>query len=275
MVRERLDVLVVERGLVSSREVARTAIMDGAILVDGQKATKPGMAISREAVIEILPSFASKKFVSRGGFKLEKALATFEVSAVGRICLDVGASTGGFTDCLLKSGASLVYAIDVGYGQLDWQLRQNPQVKVFERVNAKSLTPDQIYIGDEPFADLAVMDVSFISSSKIFPALSLTMNSQHAEVISLVKPQFEIGKDRVGRGGVVHSAADHLEVVQKVMEAVLQSNWQPIGLTFSPIKGPAGNIEFLLHCRRKDGNLISLPDADAVVKMAHKELNPE
>jgi 23S rRNA (cytidine1920-2'-O)/16S rRNA (cytidine1409-2'-O)-methyltransferase len=272
--RERLDVLVVERGLVASREIARTAIMDGAVLVDGQKATKPGMAISRESQIEILPSFAAKKFASRGGFKLEKALASFGVLASDRICLDIGASTGGFTDCLLKSGARLVYAIDVGYGQLEWHLRQDDRVKVFERLNARNLRPEQIYQEGDQFADLAVMDVSFISSIKIFPALSSVLNPQTSEIVSLIKPQFEIGKERVGKGGVVHLACDHVEVIQHVMDAAVALKWVPLNLAFSPIKGPAGNIEFLMHCRRGENQLDGpLPDVNAIVSQAHAELN--
>jgi 23S rRNA (cytidine1920-2'-O)/16S rRNA (cytidine1409-2'-O)-methyltransferase len=248
--------------------------MDGAVLVDGQKATKPGMAISRESQIEILPSFTAKKFVSRGGFKLEKALSSFGVQTNDRICLDIGASTGGFTDCLLKSGARLVYAIDVGYGQLEWQLRQDSRVKVFERLNARNLTPAQIYKEDDQFADLAVMDVSFISSVKIFPALSSVLASQMAEIVSLIKPQFEIGKERVGKGGVVHLAYDHVEVIQEVMQAAVALKWVPVNLAFSPIKGPAGNIEFLMHCRRGEGlPNATLPDVNAVVSQAHAELN--
>ena len=274
MARERLDVLVVELGLVASREIARTAIMDGAVLVDGQKATKPGMAISRESQIELLPSFAAKKFASRGGFKLEKALSSFGVDVSGRICLDIGASTGGFTDCLLKSGAKTVYAIDVGYGQLDWQLRQDERVKVFERLNARNLTPEKIYKEGEQFANLAVMDVSFISSTKIFPALAKVLDGQMAEVVSLIKPQFEIGRERVSKGGVVHRALDHVEVIQQVMEEAIALNWVPLSLAFSPIKGPAGNIEFLMHCGLGEKQeQVTPPDAEQVVAMAHSELN--
>jgi 23S rRNA (cytidine1920-2'-O)/16S rRNA (cytidine1409-2'-O)-methyltransferase len=267
---ERLDLLVVQKGLLPSRESARTAIMDGAILVNGQKATKPGMPVSPDANIELVASFTTKKFASRGGLKLERALADFQISVKDRICLDIGASTGGFTDCLLKSEAKLVYAIDVGYGQLEWQLRQDTRVRVFERLNARYLTPEKIYGKADQWADLAVIDVSFISLKKIFPACLCSMASGKAEIICLIKPQFEIGREKVGKGGVVNSQQSHIEVIQAVLSEAQSLGLQPHGLVNSPIKGPAGNIEFLAHLSKDP--CAELIDIQSVVLAAHQVL---
>jgi 23S rRNA (cytidine1920-2'-O)/16S rRNA (cytidine1409-2'-O)-methyltransferase len=267
---ERLDLLVVQKGLLPSRESARTAIMDGAILVNGQKATKPGMPVSPDSNIELVASFTTKKFVSRGGLKLERALDVFQISVRDRICLDIGASTGGFTDCLLKAEAKLVYAIDVGYGQLEWQLRQDARVRVFERLNARYLTPEKLYGEADQRADLAVIDVSFISLKKILPACLCSMGSAKVEIICLIKPQFEIGREKVGKGGVVHSQQSHVEVIQSVLAEAQSMGLQPHGLINSPLKGPAGNIEFLAYLSKDQ--TAQPTDVQSVVSAAHQEL---
>lgn len=248
---QRLDQLVVERGLLPSREVARTAIMDGAVLVDGQKMTKPGMSVSDSAIIEILSSFAQPKFASRGGLKLEKALDHFGIQATDRICLDVGASTGGFTDCLIQRGAVKVYAIDVGYGQLDWSLRSNSRVVVRERLNARNMKAADLYLAEDEQASLVVMDVSFISITKILPVIPTVTNPSAAlDVVCLVKPQFEAGKNAVGKGGVVKSKDTHIQVLEYVNDFAVSIELNAVAFTYSPVRGPAGNIEFLMHLRR-------------------------
>jgi 23S rRNA (cytidine1920-2'-O)/16S rRNA (cytidine1409-2'-O)-methyltransferase len=271
----RLDVLIVERGLLPSRQVAQAAIMDGGILVDGQKITKPGTPVSAQAKIELTNQWQGTKFVSRGGFKLERALDQFHIDVNNRICLDIGASTGGFTDCLLQRGAQRVYAIDVGYGQLDWKLRQDPRVVVRERVNARHLTPEELYAETAEHADFAVFDLSFISLSKVVPA-SLHLLTPTCELVALVKPQFEAGKDAVGKGGVVREAQTHVDVLQQTVSFAQAAGLVTCAITHSPIKGPAGNIEFLIHWQREsDQRLIANTDLDigAIVAKAHHELS--
>lgn len=272
---ERLDLLVVERGLFDSREVARTAIMDGVVLVDGQKATKPGAAVRLDAQIQLVSTYAPPKFVSRGGLKLEKALSEFACSPKDRTCLDIGASTGGFTDCLLKHGATRVFAIDVGYGQLDWSLRNDPRVVVLERVNARHLTVEQLYGDAAPDATLAVIDVSFISLLKVMPPLLALLAPQKAEVIALVKPQFEAGKSQVGKGGVVRSAEAHITVLANVIQGAADLGFRAMSGTFSPVKGPKGNIEFLVQFGTGATPESDAPnvDVDALVAAAHTSLN--
>jgi 23S rRNA (cytidine1920-2'-O)/16S rRNA (cytidine1409-2'-O)-methyltransferase len=248
---QRLDQIILDRGLLPSREVARTAIMDGAVLVNGQKITKPGMNVPESAVVELIPGFAKPKFASRGGLKLEKALAYFNITVSDRICLDIGASTGGFTDCLLQCGASKVYAIDVGYGQLDWSLRKDPRVVVRERLNARSLKPLDLYQDTDPFANFVVMDVSFISITKILPVMiNVTTNDDQLELVCLIKPQFEAGRGAVGKGGVVKSTDTHIQVLTYINDFAQSIELHAVGFTFSPVKGPAGNIEFLAHLRK-------------------------
>ena len=271
MPKQRLDLLVVQLGLCQTREAARTAIMDGGILVDGQIETKAGAQVAASARIEIAPGWGPPKYVSRGGLKLEKALAVFAVDPQAKICLDIGASTGGFTDCLLKHGAARVYAVDVGYGQLDWALRQDPKVVVKERINARSLAPEMLYRKDDPWAQLAVMDVSFISILKILPACLEVMDRASPDLICLIKPQFEAGRQAVGKGGVVRSASVQVEVIQSIVKAAADLGLHAHGLTFSPIKGPAGNIEFLVHLRL-DQPGEKLPIAE-IVEEAHRTLN--
>ncbi|MGA2881272.1 MAG: TlyA family RNA methyltransferase [Bryobacteraceae bacterium] len=238
--RSRLDLLVVDRGLAESREKARALILAGQVLVNGQKADKAGANIDPAAKIEIL---TQPRYVGRGGLKLEAALDHFAISATGKICLDVGSSTGGFTDCLLQRGAKRVYAIDVGTGQLDWKLRNDPRVVVQEQVNARYLTRDQI---PEPIA-LAVCDVSFISITMILPALTGLLAAD-AEMVILVKPQFELERDQVGKGGIIRDPALHHRACQRVETAVQQLGFHT-QIIPSPILGAEGNREFLLYAR--------------------------
>lgn len=278
MAKTRLDVLVFELGLFESRQAARTAIMDGAVLVDGQKMTKPGCPVSSDARVELAASFHKPKYVSRGGLKLEKALSQFQIDLKDRICLDIGASTGGFTDCMLQYGASRVYAIDVGYGQLDWTLRNDPRVVVKERVNARYINPEELYgvnnaaVGKATFA---AMDLSFISLVKVIPAVIACMVKENAEIVSLVKPQFEAGRSAVGKGGVVSRQETHVEVLTQVIEQLDKLSLTAMGLTHSPVTGPAGNIEFLLHLEFRSHDLVQGReniDVHEVVASAHAEL---
>jgi 23S rRNA (cytidine1920-2'-O)/16S rRNA (cytidine1409-2'-O)-methyltransferase len=238
--RGRLDVLVVERGLTESREKARALILAGQVLVNGQKADKAGANVDTEAKIELLEQ---PRYVGRGGLKLEAALDHFKIAVAGKVCLDVGSSTGGFTDCLLQRGAARVYAIDAGTGQLDWKLRNDRRVIVHEQVNARYLNRDQV----PEFIDLAVCDVSFISITMILPALAGLLANQ-AEMVILVKPQFELERHQVGKGGIIRDPALHLQACRRVEQAV-----QTLGfhtqIIPSPVLGAAGNQEFLLHAR--------------------------
>lgn len=244
---QRLDLLLVEKGLFPSREVAQAAIMDGGIIVNGEKITKAGTSIQLDAKIEITSDWQPRKYVSRGGLKLEKALEQFGLDVTGRICLDIGASTGGFTDCLLSHGAAKVYAIDVGYGQIAWSLRTDPRVVVLERINARNLDPALIYGEDMKRADMVVMDVSFISLDKVLPSCLTVVQKEKLDIVALIKPQFEAGKENVGKGGVVRCPDKHKEILQRVLHDAAKFNLRAKSLTYSPIKGPSGNIEFLVH----------------------------
>jgi len=268
--RQRLDLRLLELGMFSSREAAQTAIIDGGILVDGQRVTKPGTAVSSRAYVELSPGWGPPKYASRGGLKLEKALSSFAVDPSGRVCLDIGASTGGFTDCLLKHGALRVYAIDVGYGQLDWRLRQDPNVLVRERLNARHLTPELLYKEGEAWADLAVIDVSFISIIKILPALIGVLGSAKPEIVALIKPQFEAGRSLVDRGGVVKSPAVHEQVIRLLLDKARSLGLASKALTYSPVRGPAGNIEYLVHWLREE-KALELNVAN-IVSEAHQAL---
>lgn len=240
MAKRRLDQLVVERGLARSREEARRLILAGQIRVNGQTGLKAGSQVSDEAQVEL---DRPPPFVSRGGEKLEAALAGFRIEVTGRVCLDVGASTGGFTDALLQRGARKVYAVDVGYGQLDWKLRSDPRVVVMERTNARHLQALP-----EPIA-LAAVDVSFISLRLILPAV-LRLLSPQGEVVALIKPQFEAGPAKVSRGGVVRDPATHREVLQAILDEAQRLGLVLRGLMASPLRGPAGNVEFLTYWER-------------------------
>jgi len=246
--KSRLDVLVVERGLFDTRQTAQTAIMDGAVLVNGEKMTKPGMSVAQDARIELIGSFSMPKFVGRGGLKLEKALLEFSIDVTNRLCIDVGASTGGFTDCLLQQGAAKVYAIDVGYGQLDWSLRNDARVVVMERINVRYIEPQMLYPqADSAWATFLVADVSFISLSKIFSACVRVLQPDSSQLVCLIKPQFEVGREQVGKGGVVKSSEAHIQSISAVMDSAESVGLRVRGLTYSPITGPAGNIEYLVH----------------------------
>jgi 23S rRNA (cytidine1920-2'-O)/16S rRNA (cytidine1409-2'-O)-methyltransferase len=268
----RLDLLAVEMGLFTNRQIASTAIMSGAVLVNGQKCIKPGTAVSTDSNVETIPSWKIPPYASRGGVKLEHALKEFQTRVANRICLDIGASTGGFTDCLLQHGAAKIYAVDVGYGQIDWKLRQDQRVKVLERINARHLQPNILYEHGDPKADLAVVDVSFISLTKILKPCKDCLNSSAIEMICLIKPQFEAGKKNVKRGGIVTSPSIHLEVLQSITRYAAEIDLVPTAVTFSPLKGPSGNIEFFLRLQ-PEGKSIDDIDLEATVTLAHSTLD--
>ena len=265
MAKKRLDQLVFERGLTESRERAKTTIMAGQVFVNGQRSDKPGTPVPEDAKIEIHGE--TMPFVSRGGYKLDKALKVFPVDPAGSHCIDCGASTGGFTDVLLQHGASLVYAVDVGYGQLAWKLREDNRVVCMERTNVRYISGEQI----PELLDIAVMDVSFISIKLILPALKGILKPD-ADIICLIKPQFESGKDKVGKKGVVRDIGVHREVVRDILDFCREHQLSCHGLDYSPIRGPEGNIEFLLWLKNSDNNALE-PDVDAVVDAAHKHIS--
>ena len=263
-VKKRLDVLLTERGHADTRTKAQAIIMSGLVYVDGQKADKPG--VSYEESVDIEVRSGSCPYVSRGGLKLEKALRDFGVKPEGYVCSDSGASTGGFTDCLLQQGAKKVFAIDVGYGQLDWKIRSDPRVVVMERTNVRYVTPEQL---GEPL-DLSVIDVSFISLKIVLPVIK-TFLKPTGQVLCLIKPQFEAGKDKVGKKGVVREPETHKEVLDGFVKLANSLDFKVLGLTFSPVKGPEGNIEFLGHLTLDD-KLGITPDTAQVVADAHNTL---
>lgn len=264
-IKKRLDVLLVERGLAETRAKAQAVIMSGLVYVTGQKADKPG--ISYEESVEIEVRSGGCPYVSRGGLKLEKALRDFGVDPTGYVCSDSGASTGGFTDCLLQQGAKKVFAIDVGYGQLDWKIRSDPRVVVMERTNVRYVTPEQL---GEPL-DLSVVDVSFISLRIVLPVIKTFLKQDSGQVLCLIKPQFEAGKEKVGKKGVVRDTAVHKEVLDGFVALTQKIGFKILGLTFSPVKGPEGNIEFLAHLTLADKPGIE-PDTSLVVAQAHETL---
>lgn len=264
-IKKRLDVLLTERGLMETRTKAQAIIMSGLVYVNGQKADKPGMSYEENVDIEVRDGGCP--YVSRGGLKLEKALRDFGVKPEGYVCSDSGASTGGFTDCLLQQGASKVFAIDVGYGQLDWKIRSDPRVVVMERTNVRYVTPEDL---GEPL-DLSVVDVSFISLKIVLPVIKTLLKPDVGQVLCLIKPQFEAGREQVGKKGVVRDPAVHKEVLDHFVELADSLQFKILGLTFSPVKGPEGNIEFLGHLSLADTEGIR-PDTAAVVAQAHKEL---
>lgn len=267
MAKQRLDTLLVERSLCASRHLAQRLIRAGEVSVNQQLIDKPGTEVETSAQIEIKER---SRFVSRGGEKLAKALEEFTIPVAGRICLDGGISTGGFTDCLLQTGAKRVYGIDVGYGQVDWRLRNDDRVVLRERTNLRYLTPSELY-GDAELADLAVVDVSFISLAKILSPL-WQLTQQPREAVLLVKPQFEVGRSRVGKKGVVRDPDDHAAAIFQVCQAAQQSGWQFRGLTWSPITGPAGNIEYLLWLRMDGQTPPDLATLKQIAQSAQKEL---
>ena len=262
MKKVRLDQLVFERGFTESRERAKTTVMSGLVYVNGQKADKPGMPVDPEAKLEVRGD--ALPFVSRGGYKLDKALKVFPVDPAGKVCIDCGASTGGFTDVLLQHGAAKVYSVDVGYGQLAWKLRSDERVVNLERTNLRYITREQI----PEELDLAVMDVSFISIRLVLPAVKELLKPG-ADYICLIKPQFEAGREEVGKKGVVRDPAVHEEVVRGILEFVPTIGFSVLGLDYSPIRGPEGNIEYI--CWLKKGQYeAAVPDPAAVVKASHE-----
>ena len=264
-IKKRLDVLLTERLYAETRTKAQAIIMSGNVYVNGQKADKPGMSFEETVDIEVRG--ATCPYVSRGGLKLEKALRDFGVDVTGFVCSDSGASTGGFTDCLLQQGASKVFAIDVGYGQLDWKIRSDPRVVVMERTNVRYVTPEQL---GEPL-DLSVIDVSFISLNIVLPVIKTFLKANSGQVLCLIKPQFEAGKDKVGKKGVVREPSTHQEVLDNFVALADSLGFKILGLTFSPVKGPEGNIEFLGHLTLADMEGIR-PDTADVVRQAHDTL---
>ena len=260
----RLDQYLCQNGLVQSRERAKALIMSGIVFVNEQKVDKAGEMIAPDAKVEVRGHDIG--YVSRGGLKLEKAMQVFPMRPDGKVCMDIGASTGGFTDCMLQNGAEKVYAVDVGYGQLDWRLRNDPRVVCLERTNARYLSAEEI----PQMLDFASIDVSFISLKLIFPALYQLLR-QGGEVACLIKPQFEAGREKVGKKGVVRDGAVHLEVLEHFLVHAKENSFTVLGITYSPIRGPEGNIEYLGYLRKSEE-----PDADidlrAVVAASHETL---
>ncbi len=263
--KKRLDVLLVEKGLAPSREKAKAYIMEGKVFVENQREDKPGTNFDENSKIEL----HGKKlaYVSRGGLKLEKALKTFPVKLDGAVCMDIGASTGGFTDCMLQNGASKVFSVDVGYGQFDWSLRQDPRVVLMEKTNVRYLKPEDI--GEQ--LDFASCDVSFISLSKILPAI-FPILTDDGTMVCLIKPQFEAGRENVGKRGVVKNPKVHRDVIAEVFGFTEALGFAVKGLTFSPIKGPNGNIEYLMYVEKNGGESDAI-DIAAVVAEAHEALD--
>lgn len=260
----RLDVLLTERGLLDSRQKAQATIMSGIVFVNGQRVDKVGTAVSNDSLIEIRGT--TLPYVSRGGLKLEKAMQTFPLTLTGKICADIGASTGGFTDCMLQNGAKKVYAVDVGYGQLDWKLRNDARVVCMERTNARYLTREEI----PEELDFASVDVSFISLKLIFPALYGLLR-EGGEIACLIKPQFEAGREKVGKKGVVRDPAVHLEVLEHFLIHAKENHFTVLGITYSPIRGPEGNIEYLGFLRKSEEPDAAV-DLQAIVEASHTAL---
>lgn len=268
-VKQRLDTLLVAKELFDSREKARAAVMAGLVLVDGQRRDKPGYQVLPDCKIKIKGN--PLPYVSRGGLKLQRAIQVFDIELTGKIVLDIGASTGGFTDCALQHGASKVYAVDVGYGQLAWSLRQNEQVVVLERTNIRYLDASKLAVSP----NFVTIDVSFISLSKVLPKIK-ELTIANVEIVALIKPQFEAGPGRVGKKGVVRDPAIHREVIKAVLNTAQQLHYQPLGLDYSPVKGPEGNIEYLLYLglgiKSLAKQIINQEFIFRVVKQAHLEL---
>lgn len=271
MSRKRLDVILTERGLFPSREKAKAVIMAGEVYVNGQKEDKAGTPVDEDASIEV----RQKKvlaYVSRGGLKLEKAMKCFDVSVAGKVCMDIGASTGGFTDCMLQNGAKKVYSVDVGHGQLDWKLRSDERVVVMEKTNIRYVKPEDI--ADR--IEFASCDVSFISLTKVLGPVKELL-APGAQMVCLIKPQFEAGRDKVGKHGVVRDKAVHLEVIESVLSFAASLGFLVVNLDYSPIKGPEGNIEYLCHLMENGSNGgIQLSEdriPQKVVAAAHEELD--
>lgn len=265
--KDRLDHAVFESGLCESREKAKALIMAGVVFVNNQKADKAGMTLKPGDVLEVRGN--PMRYVSRGGLKLEKAMKSFGLTLNGMVCADIGASTGGFTDCMLQNGAEKVYAIDVGYGQLAWKLRCDERVVNLERTNFRYVTEEQLPV----LLDFASVDVSFISLSVILPVLSRFMK-ENGHVVCLIKPQFEAGREKVGKKGVVRDRAVHCEVIEKIVSLMPQHGFRVLGLDYSPVKGPEGNIEYLIYAGRNAQEIpLSTKTPQDVVQASHAELD--
>jgi 23S rRNA (cytidine1920-2'-O)/16S rRNA (cytidine1409-2'-O)-methyltransferase len=264
---KRLDIYIHEHGFCDSRERAKAIIMSGIVYVDNQKADKPGLTVKENQTVEVRGD--TLKYVSRGGLKLEKAIESFEMKLSDKICADIGASTGGFTDCMLQNGAKKVYAIDVGYGQLAWKLRTDERVINLERTNFRYVTSE--IVPDE--LDFASVDVSFISLSLILPALHPLLKND-GEAICLIKPQFEAGKENVGKNGVVRDPQIHYEVIEKIINLALKTGYSVLNLDYSPIKGPQGNIEYLIYIKKSENpENLSTVTAVKLAELSHNELD--
>ena len=261
--KQRLDIYLTEQGLVSTREKAKAVIMAGDVYINEQKADKAGQMVSETDKVEVRTD--TLRYVSRGGLKLEKAMANFPISLSGTVCMDIGASTGGFTDCMLQNGAAKVYAIDVGYGQLAWSLRTDERVVNLERTNIRYVTGKEI---PEPI-DFASVDVSFISLKLVLP-VAFERLRDGGEMVCLIKPQFEAGREKVGKGGVVRDKETHREVIENVIAFTKEFGFSILGLDFSPVKGPKGNIEYLLHIAKSDAESIDAPIAETIDR-AHED----
>ena len=266
--KERLDVLVVSRGLAPSREKAKAIIMAGNVMVDGQREDKAGSMFPD--TVDITVKGHTLPYVSRGGLKLEKAMTHFGVTLKDKVCMDVGASTGGFTDCMLQNGAVKVYAIDVGHGQLDWKLRNDQRVICMEKTNIRYVKPEDI----EDRIQFSSIDVSFISLTKVLGPVKELLTDD-GEIVCLIKPQFEAGREKVGKHGVVRDASVHKEVIDMVMNYAVSINFEVLNLEFSPVKGPEGNIEYLLHLlKHQSGEYSNIPvDSGEIVRKAHETLD--
>ena len=266
--KERLDILLVKRNLAPSREKAKAMIMEGNVFVNNQREDKAGSSFDENVPIEIHGN--TLKYVSRGGLKLEKAMNEFDLTLEGDICMDIGASTGGFTDCMLQNGATKVYSVDVGYGQFAWKLRQDPRVVCMEKTNIRYVVPEDIGCA----VDFVSIDVSFISLTKVLVPVKELM-AERGQIVCLIKPQFEAGREKVGKKGVVREKETHMEVVRMVMDFALSIGFGVLGLAFSPIKGPEGNIEYLLYLQKtptEEELNRPLPDVKALVEQSHELL---
>ena len=268
MSKQRLDTRLIELQLCDSRQQAQRLIRAGEVLVNQQIIDKPGTEIEASAQIQVK---ARSPFVSRGGEKLAKALDEFQIPVVDRVCLDGGISTGGFTDCLLQAGAKLVYGIDVGYGQVAWNLRQDARVILRERTNLRHLKPEDLYTPDQPYPNLGVVDVSFISLTKVLPALWQLLQPPR-ELVLLVKPQFEVGRGKVGKKGVVREWRDQVEAIDQVLQGAHALGWHDCGLTWSPLLGPAGNIEYLLWLSMDGTSSLDLAQMQQIAQAAKHNL---
>ena len=264
--KKRLDIMMVEQGLAPSREKAKAYIMAGEVYVNGQKEDKAGSMFAETAKLEVRGK--TLPYVSRGGLKLEKAMKNFGVTLKDKVCMDVGASTGGFTDCMLQNGAVKVYSVDVGHGQLAWKLRNDERVVCMEKTNIRYVTPEDI----DDRVEFASIDVSFISLTKVLPAVKELM-TENGEIVCLIKPQFEAGREKVGKKGVVRELSTHIEVVQMIVDYVRNNGFRTLDLSYSPIKGPEGNIEYLLYMTKDESRENAEFDIKALVSESHDTLN--